>query len=60
MSIEVEILDKPYQAINRLFTYGIDTNINAGQTKYESVILPLFSDREADMYQKEWIKPMEC
>ncbi len=45
MSIEVEILDKPYQAINRLFTYSIDTNINAGQTKYESVILPLFSDR---------------
>ena len=45
MSIEVEILDKPYQAINRLFTYSIDTNINAGQTQYESVILPLFSDR---------------
>lgn len=47
MSVEVEILDKPYKAITRLFSYntGVGSSNKARRIQHESVILPLFSDR---------------
>jgi len=44
-SIEVEILDDPYRMLFRLLTYNTEIKTRSNDKKYESVILPLFSDR---------------
>lgn len=44
-SIKVEILDEPYKMLSRLLTYGVEAKAGVTINKYDSVILPLFSDR---------------
>lgn len=44
-TIGVEILDDPYSMLSRLLTYNKGIKTRNEENRYESVILPLFSDR---------------
>lgn len=45
ISINVEILDDPYKMLSRLLSYETEVKTNIVINQYESVILPLFSNR---------------
>lgn len=45
LSIKVEIIKNPYNMLTRLMAYETDVKKETHKVKYESVILPLFSDR---------------
>lgn len=45
LSISVKILDDPYKMLFRLLSYEVDMKESKKIEKFESVILPLFSDR---------------
>ncbi len=45
LSIDVEILEEPYRMLTRLLSYESEVKGGASTSRYESVILPLFSDR---------------
>lgn len=44
-SFKVDILEDPYSILTRLLPYKVDSIISAPKPEYESVVLPLFSDR---------------
>lgn len=44
LSIKVEILEDPYMMLSRLLTYSAEANASISDN-YQSVVLPLFSDR---------------
>lgn len=45
ISIPVEILDDPFKILTRILPYEVGVKANTTIEQYESVILPLFSDR---------------
>jgi len=45
LSINVEILKDPYNMLSRLVSYEAEVKTNIAVNEYESVILPLFSNR---------------
>lgn len=45
ISINVQILDDPYKMLSRLLTYDAEAKAGTKLSEFDSVILPLFSDR---------------
>lgn len=43
--IKTKILDDPYKVLNHFLTYEVDMKSISKKRKYESIILPLFSDK---------------
>lgn len=45
LAVKVEILDKPFMLLSRLFAYETGNVMEKPKKQYPSVVLPLFSDR---------------